>query len=187
MLPTRCDLDLAVANGHVMDNIERFVPGVTYRQANQLFLNDGRGRFQEVTAAAGSALRNERVSRALAVGDWNDDGRPDLLVTNTNDRIDLLENRWPTPHHWLGVRLRGPAANRFAIGARVVVEAGERQQVRTVRSGGSVLAQSDLRLHFGLGDFSGAVKLTIRWPDGRQQIERTDRLDRDWTIEYAPR
>ena len=178
------DLDAAVANGHVMQHIARFVPGLTYAQPNQLFLGDGRGRFRDASADLGAAFRSERVSRALAVGDWNDDGRLDLLITHTNGPAELLENRM-TAGHWLGIDLRGPPANPFAIGAKVTVKAGELKLSREVRSGGSVMSQSDLRLHFGLGDFQGEVDVAIRWPDGKRQVARTGRLDRYWKIEYA--
>ena len=181
------DLDLAVANGHAVDNIEIFEASLAYRQPNQLFANDGKGRFREVSAEGGAVWAEARVSRALAAADFNDDGRLDLLITNTNDPVDLLENRVATSHHWLGLRLQGPAANPLAIGARVWLKAGERGQQREVRSGGSFLAQPDLRLHFGLGDYRGPVQLEIRWPDGRRQRETTEQLDRYWTIRYAPR
>ncbi len=176
------DLDLAVANGHVMDNIERFVPGVSYAQPDQLFLGDGAGHFREAKA---SGISNPAaVSRGLASGDFNGDGRIDLLVTRTGGRPALLENRTASSHHWISLELVGPAHNRQAIGARVELQAGERTQVREVRSGGSVLSQSDLRPHFGLGTFLGEVEVRIRWPDGSRQTARTRELDRSWKIVY---
>ena len=176
------DLDVAIANGHVQDGIEHIEPLLAYKQANQLFENTGGLTFQEVTSQAGSAFAAKKVSRGLAAGDWNNDGRMDLLVTNTNDTIDLLENTRNTDHHWLGLILEGPMTNRFAIGAHVTLQAGERRLVREVRSGGSFLSQPDLRLHFGLGTFAGPVTVTIRWPDGQTQTERIEQLDRYWTI-----
>ncbi len=181
------DLDLGVANGHVMDNIELFEDTVTYPQPNLLLINDGAGRFRDVSAAAGSAFTAAKVSRALATGDFDDDGRLDLLVTHTNDAPDLLRNVLATSHHWLGLRLRGAAADRFAIGARVRLScAGEPAGTREVRSGGSFLAQSDLRLHFGLGTCSGPVTARIRWPDGTAQTAETPIVDRYWDVAYEP-
>ncbi len=181
------DLDLAVANGHVMDNIELFEDRIGYPQPNLMLENDGGGRYRDVSASAGSAFTHPKVSRALAIGDLDNDGRLDLLVTNTNEAPDLLHNVLETPHHWLGLRLRGPASNRFAIGARVHLTcAGEPAGVREVRSGGSFLAQSDLRPHFGLGLCSGPVSAEILWPDGAGQIATTDRVDHYWQIDYAP-
>ncbi len=179
------DLDLAIANGHVMDNIEEFEDRVGYAQPNLLFANDGAAHFRDVSATAGNAFTAERVSRALAVGDFDDDGRLDLLVTNTNDAPDLLRNVLETSHHWLGVRLRGTAANRFAIGARVRLSCdSEHTGTREVRSGGGFQAQSDLRLHFGLGACSGPVAAEIRWPDGTVQTARSKQVDRYWDVEY---
>lgn len=181
------DLDMAVVNGHIQDNIERVQTNQRYREINQLFENIDAGRFQDVTAHAGPAWARRKVSRGLAAGDWNNDGRLDLLITNTNDTIDLLENRRTTDHHWLGVVLEGPPQNRFAIGAHVTLQAGELRLVREVRSGGSFLSQPDLRLHFGLGAFNGPVEVDIRWPDGRRQTEQTQQLDRYWKIAYQPK
>jgi len=181
------DLDLAVANGHVVDNIEQFEPGSSYPQRNQLFENDGNGAFSDVSASAGAAWGVPRVSRGLAVADWNDDGRLDLLVTNAEEGIDLFENRVENGHHWLGLVLEGPPQNRFAIGARVEVRAGERRIRRDVRSGGSFMTQSDMRLHFGLGAFAGEVTAAIEWPDGTRQEQRTAQVDRYWRIGYAER
>ncbi|MDA8018662.1 MAG: CRTAC1 family protein [Thermoanaerobaculia bacterium] len=179
------DLDLAVANGHVMDTIDEFEHGIGYPQSNLLFENDGRGRFRDVSPQAGAAFAIRKVSRALAVGDWNDDGRLDLLITNTNDHVDLLENRLETGNHWIGFRLEGSSANPSAIGTRVLltcddVEIGQRE----VRSGGSLLAQDDLRVHFGLGACSGPVIVKISWPDGTTDTERFDEVDRYRRVRY---
>ena len=178
------DPDIAVANGHVQDNIEQLQTNQHYRERNQLFENIGGGRFRDVSSQAGSAWASRKVSRGLAAGDWNNDGRVDLLITNTNDTIDLLENRLQTSHHWLGVVLAGPPHNRFSIGAHMTLRAGQTRQVREVRSGGSFLSQSDLRLHFGLGTYTGPVEIDIRWSDGTRQTEQTHQLDRYWKIAY---
>ncbi len=84
------DLDLAEARGHTMGNIELFESNLRYRQPNQLLENTGRGRFVDASGRAGAAWRTERVSRGLAVGDFDNDGRLDLLFTNTNDEVQLL-------------------------------------------------------------------------------------------------
>ncbi|MEE4379178.1 MAG: CRTAC1 family protein, partial [Candidatus Competibacteraceae bacterium] len=179
------DLDIAVANGHVQEHIAEIEPRLRYPQRNQLFENQANKIFREVTEQAGATWATAKVSRGLAVADWNNDGRLDLMITNTNDKIDLLENRRSDDNHWLGIVLQGPAANRFAIGAQVTLRAGQRKQVREVRSGGSFLAQPDLRLHFGLARYHGPVEVEIRWPDGHRQITKTDELDRYWLIRYG--
>ena len=181
------DLDLAVANGHVVDNIELFEDTVGYPQPNLLLANDGTGRFRDVSTAAGSAFSAARVSRALATGDFDNDGRLDLLVTNTNESPDLLRNVYETSHHWLGLRLRGPAGSAFAIGARTSLRCGgQLAGTREVRSGGSFLAQSDLRLHFGLGTCSGPVTLEVYWPDGKVQAVAASSVDRYLDVDYDP-
>ncbi|MEL7059900.1 MAG: CRTAC1 family protein [Acidobacteriota bacterium] len=173
------DLDLAVANGHVLDNIEAFEPRQSYPQRDHLYLNDGGGSFVEVGPRVGDGFAGQRVSRGLAIGDWNDDGRMDVLTTQTNGPATLLENVSAPTGAWIGLRLEGPAPNRSAIGARVrLVELGEAEPqllgVGEVRSGGSLMSQSDLRLHFGLGPRDAAAEgnptrrrlARVRWPDG---------------------
>ena len=179
------DLDLAVVNGHAVDNIEIFESGLSYAQPNQLFENIGGGKFREIASAtAGPAFERQRVSRALAVGDVDDDGRLDLLVTNTNGPAEILFNRRDSGNHWLRLELQGPSSNPFAIGARVFLTTGDRRQLREVRSGGSFLAQGDLRPHFGLGTHSGEVSVEIHWPDGKTSRHTTAELDRVWKIEH---
>lgn len=181
------DRDVAVANGHVVDNIREFEPNHSYEQTNVLLLNDGEGSFEDVTVESGMDRLPRRVSRSLAVGDWNNDGRLDLLVSNCNDRFELLENRIETDNHWIGLRLEGRLPNRFAIGARVEIEIeGGSKQSAEVRSGSSFQAQRDLRLHFGLGEHAGPVSVTVYWPDGSQQVEAVDRIDRYVEIRQSP-
>jgi len=180
------DRDVAVANGHVVDNIREFEPSHSYEQSNVLLLNDGDGNFEDVTVASGMDRMPQRVSRSLAVGDWNNDGRLDLLVSNCNDRFELLENRIATDHHWIGLRLEGRLPNRFAIGARVEIEVGGSIQVAEVRSGSSFQAQGDLRPHFGLGENEGPVSITVFWPDGSTQTEVVDLVDRYVEIRQSP-
>ena len=124
------------------------------------------------------------MSRALAVGDVDGDGRLDLLVSNTNGPAEVLLNRRDTSNHWLRFALEGPPSNPFALGARVILVAGDQRQLREVRSGGSFLAQGDLRPHFGLGKHQGEVRVEIRWPDGKTTRHTTDELDRVWRIAY---
>ncbi|MEM8963854.1 MAG: CRTAC1 family protein [Acidobacteriota bacterium] len=171
------DLDLALANGHMQEGVEEMEPGLRYRQPNQLLENRD-GRFVDVSEQAGPAFTEPQVSRGLAVGDWNNDGRLDLLVTNTNAPAQLLENRRETDRHWLGLELEGPPANPFSVGARVDLRAGSKRLQRVVTSGGSFMSQSDLRLHFGLGALSGLVEVEIHWPDGTKQKETITELDR---------
>ena len=159
-------LDLVFANGHIYPQVDEF-PALkeTYRQRSQLFLNEG-DAFRDVSDTAG-AFQVPRSSRGLAVGDLDNDGDLDLVVSHMDDAPTILENRQQTGHHWVGFRLKKEGTNPFAIGARVTVEAAGRRQVREVRSGGSYLSQNDLRAHFGLGGSAAPVDEEVRLGGGR--------------------
>jgi hypothetical protein len=159
-------LDLFFANGHIFADIDNYPQlGETYRQKNQLLLNLG-GRFRDASARAGAGLQVARVSRGLAIGDLDNDGDPDLVVSNMDDTPTLLENRQQTRYHWIAFRVVSPTTNRFAIGAKVTLESAGTRQLREVRSGGSYLSQSDLRAYFGLGSHAEAVAVEVRMPGG---------------------
>jgi hypothetical protein len=161
-------LDLFFANGHIFADVDRFPQlGETYRQKNQLFLNAGR-RFRDVSERAGPGLQRAAVGRGLAAGDLDNDGDLDIIVNNMDGSPTLLDNQQRTTRHWVAVRAAAPAGNRFAIGARVTISAGGLKQMREIRSGGSFLSQSDLRMYFGLGDYGGPVDVGIRMPGGRR-------------------
>jgi hypothetical protein len=161
-------LDLFFANGHIFTHVDDYPKlGETYRQKNQILLNRG-ARFRDVSERAGGGVQVARVGRGLAVGDLDDDGDTDVVVSNMDDGPTVLENRQRTGHHWIAIRVVSPARNRFAIGAKVTVTAGGSTQFREIRSGGSYLSQSDLRPHFGLGDHAGPVTVDVRMPGGRR-------------------
>ena len=159
--------DLFVANGHLMPAIERAGGGLRYRQRNQLYRNLGDGRFREI--ANGPALAAERVSRGAAGGDYDADGDLDILVANLDDAPALLRNDVEDKGHWLLLTLRQRATE--AIGAHVQVHAGGSYQMREVLTGSSFQAQSDTRLHFGLGPAT-AADIEITWPEGTRQVFR---------------
>jgi hypothetical protein len=161
-------LDLFFANGHIFADIEDYPQlGETYRQKSQLLLNLG-SRFRDVSERAGGGLQVARVGRGLAVGDLDNDGDLDIVMSNMDDAPTLLENRQRTGHHWVAFRVASPTGNRFAIGAKITIDAGGSKQLREIRSGGSYLSQSDLRAYFGLGDYAGPVAVEVRMPGGRR-------------------
>ncbi len=172
-------LDLFFANGHIFADVDQYPQlGETFRQRNQFMLNVG-DRFRDVSATAGGGLQVARVARGLAVGDLDDDGDPDVVVSNMDDAPTILENRQQTGHHWIAFRIVSPTHNRFAIGAKITMESAGTKQVREVRSGGSYLSQSDLRAYFGMADRTAPVAVEVRMPGGarwRWQRLAVDRL-----------
>ena len=170
-------LDIFVANGHVVPEVDQLGLATTYRQRSQLFRNQGNKRFTDVTAEVGGGLLVERSTRGAAFGDYDNDGDIDVLMVNLDDRPTLLRNDTAADHHWVTLRLAGRESNRDSIGAKVTIESGGRTQVAEVRSGGSYLSHNDMRVHFGLGDADGVDTVTIRWPSGL--TETAEALDAD--------
>ena len=179
------DRDLFVANGHLDDNVELFDTDVTYPQQNQLFRNEGNGRFTEVANSAGPGLALMQVSRGVALGDYDNDGDLDLAVSNNNEPAVLLRNDGGNRNHWLALRLVGagaPFSNPDGIGARIKVVANDLVQVDEVRGGSSWLSQNDLRVFFGLGVKERIELVEIRWPSGVVQQLKDVEVDQLLTV-----
>ncbi len=157
------DQDLFVANGHVYPQMRHLNPD-EYAEPNQLFANQGPTRAYRFAEVAAGDLSQPAVSRGAAKGDYDNDGDVDLLVFNLDGPPQLLRNDGGNQRNWLSLRLVGRG-----LGAKVAVSSGGVEQIAEVVSGGSFLAHSDERVHFGLGANATADWIEIHWPSGRVQ------------------
>ena len=155
--------DIFTANSHANDRIGDVAP-LQWKQANNLFLNDGRGHFRDATAESGLAAA-VGVHRGCGVADFNGDGRLDIAVLVLGARAELWQNDSAPDHRWLIVRLVGTKSNRDGIGARVTVG----RQVRTMSSALGYASSSHAGVHFGLGTAADSVRVDVQWPSGAKQ------------------
>ena len=160
-------LDLVIANGHIRDNQALIDKLGSYPQPLQLFMNDHGKSFADKTREAGPGFTTPAVGRGLAIGDLNDDGLLDIVVTDIEGNVRVLMNRNEDRNNWLRVSLVGTHCNRMGIGARVTVKAGHDKWVAEATTGGSYFSASDPRVHFGLGKSAGVDSVEVRWPCGR--------------------
>ena len=169
--------DLLLVNGHVYPEVDRQHLGSTYPEPRILYRNNGDGTFSDISADAGPGITAMHAGRGLAVADLWNDGRLSAVVSNMNAPPSLLVNQVRSSNHWIGIHTIGTKSDRDGIGARVAVKAGTRTLVDEVRSGGSYISNSDLRVHFGLGSVSKVDWVEIRWPSGL--TERFDDMAAD--------
>ncbi len=176
-------LDIVVANGHVFAQIDdEGDPNNSFRQQAQMFLNDGKGRFRDVSPQAGQCFAEKHVGRGLASCDFDNDGRIDLAFSNSGGAPVLLHNQSTTPGHWIRLELRGARSNRDAVGAKVTLRLGERKLVRHRKGGGSYCSACDPRLLIGLGAASRVDQIEIRWPSGLVETLGPLHADRGYLI-----
>jgi enediyne biosynthesis protein E4 len=154
-----------IVNGHIAPEVDGKGLGTTYREPKVLYLNLRNGKFANVTARSGSALSEKHSARGLAVGDLFNDGRLEALVNNMNEKPSLYRNMVGVGN-FISLELVGSKSNRAALGAEVTMQTDDGPRTQEVRSGGSYISQTDLRLHFGLGKAEKAEKVAIRWPSG---------------------
>jgi hypothetical protein len=158
--------DIFIANGHVYAQIAGRKLHLDYRQPKLLYRNLGNGRFRDVSAVAGEAIRSANLGRGCAFGDFDNDGDVDVLVNNLDGPPTLLRNDGGSRNNWIMIKCIGTQSNRSGIGARVKVIVGSHPQIDEVMSGSSYYSQSDLRLHFGLGRAERADLVEVAWPSG---------------------
>jgi hypothetical protein len=164
--------DIFIANGHVYSQLEGLKLHITYRQPRVFYRNLGGGRFEDVSAKAGEAVRAEDVGRGCAFGDFDNDGNVDVLINNLDGPPTLLRNEGAPGRQWIMFKCVGTRSNRSAIGTRVKVTAGQHSQIDEVMSGSSYYSQNDLRLHFGLGEATRADLVEVLWPSGVRETFR---------------
>ena len=160
-------LDLITVSGHVYPQVDTLPSGARYREPKLLQMNQKDGTFCDASEAAGPALRENHVSRGLAVGDLFNDGNMDVVVGDLDGSPMILRNHGITGRHWVSFELAGTKSNRLALNARIKIVAGGVTQTEEIHSGGSYLSQNDLRVHFGLGAIGKIDSVEIRWPSGK--------------------
>ena len=173
--------DLLITQGHDLDTIELNYPQLRYKEPMLLARNLGGGNFSDVSARSGSVFSQPWVGRGMALGDLDNDGRIDAVVTTNGGPAHLLRNETQTKNHWLTLLLVGHKSNRDAIGAEIKVVTSQGQQYWTVSTTGSYLSSSDKRAHFGLGADVMARSIEIRWPSGI--IQTLTGISGDRTVE----
>jgi hypothetical protein len=165
------NLDFYAADGHIFESPRR--ADTSYAQTDLLLLGDGAGHF--LPARCGPAFETAMVGRGLAVADYDNDGDPDLAISNSAGPAQLLANEQAAgtqARRWVGVRLMGRAPNTAAVGARVRLRTPAGEQVRWVLAGDSYQSSSERRVQFGLGESVPAaaeapLEVEVRWPSGR--------------------
>lgn len=174
--------DLLLVNGHAFPEVDTLHIDIHYKDRAILYRNLENGKFADISAHAGPALEEHHSSRGAAFGDFDNDGAVEIAINNQNEAPSLWKQVDSPPGHWLILQLIGSRSNRSAIGARVRVTANHHTEVDEVRSGGSYLSQSDLRLHFGVGTASKADSIEITWPSGSRQVLSNQAVDRVLTV-----
>jgi hypothetical protein len=174
--------DILIAQGHDLDNIDRIKPNIHYRQPMLLAHNTGTS-FVDVSSISGELFKDGWVGRGMAIGDLDNDGRVDAVVSTNGGPAHILHNETSTGNHWLSLHLTGHKSNRDAIGAIVKLTSACGSQWAIVTTSGSYLSASDPRVHFGLGKVDTAAAIEIRWPSGIVQTLRNVQVDRQIQVD----
>jgi hypothetical protein len=161
--------DIVFVTGNVYPEVEKYFREYPHRSPRLIFRNLGNGKFEDVSARSGSGIAARHSSRGCSFGDFDNDGDQDMLVMNMNEPPSLLRNEYSGTNNWLKVKLIGTKSNRTALGAKVTVLTGDRQQSQVVLSQSSYYSHDDLRLHFGLGNQTRADRIRITWPSGQTE------------------
>ena len=179
------NLDLFLSNGNPDDLIQVYHQDVSYEEPLLLFHGNSKGSFQDVSAQSGPVFAKPLSARGMAVGDFDNDGAVDVLISVNDGAPVLLRNRAGKQNHWLGVHLVGTKANRDAVGARISYQAGDLKRSRTKVGGGSFLSSHDPRLVLGVGERTKIDWLEVKWPTPSKRVERFTDLPTDRYIKIV--
>jgi hypothetical protein len=174
--------DLLAAQGHDLDTIELTAPNLRYREPVLLMRNLGK-KFTDVSAISGDVFKEAWVGRGLAIGDIDNDGRIDAVVTTNGGPAHILRNETVTSNHWITLHLTGHKSNRDGIGAVVKLTTKQGSQWITATTSSGYLSASDPRVHFGLGESPQADTIEIRWPTGIVQTLQNIKGDRQIQVD----
>lgn len=177
--------DLLITQGHDLDTIQLNSPDLRYKEPMLLLRNTGKA-FVDVSADAGDVFQKAWVGRGLAIGDIDNDGRLDAVVTTNDGGLHVLHNATQNPNHWLTLELVGHTSNRDAIGAEVRLVTEAAAQWATVSTASSYLSSGDKRVHFGMGSATIAQSIEILWPSGIRQTLKNVRADQILQIQEPP-
>jgi enediyne biosynthesis protein E4 len=166
-------IDLILANGHPDDMIETYSPAVKYKEPVLLFHQEN-GKLRNASQEAGPAFSKTYSARGLAVGDFDNDGRPDILIGINGGAPVLLKNQSGAENRWLGLKLEGVTCNRDAIGARIRWMAGGVIRSRLKNSGGSYLSSHDPREVLGVGNSTKVDWVEITWPKPSRKVQKIE-------------
>jgi hypothetical protein len=175
--------DLLIAQGHDLDTIHRTFPDLHYREAPLLLRNIKGRKFVNVGPLSGDIFHARWAGRGLAMGDIDNDGRLDAVITENGGPAHVLMNRTKTANHWIRFRLAGHKSNRDGIGAVIRVDTAQGSQWYTVTTASSYLSSGDVRAHFGLGSETIAKTVEVRWPSGIVQTLKNVRGDQQIQVD----
>jgi hypothetical protein len=174
--------DLIAANGHIDDTVRNAGRNTSHAQVPNLFLNNSKGQFQDIAAQVGQAFAQPKVARGIALGDFDNDGDLDILLTSNAGPAYLYRTDTQNGNRSLRLRLEGKKSNRDAIGAIVKVHDPSGIQTQIVKSGSSYLSSSERALTFGLAQNPEATRVTIYWPSGQVDEHKNLKADQSYIL-----
>ena len=163
-------LDIFVANGHVIDNINLFNKDYKHAQNNQIYLNQKNGYFLDITKNVGKDILHRAVSRGSAFGDIDNDGDADIMISNNNGKARILINEGKPKNNWIGIELEGRSCNRQAIGSKITISTESSNQATWVNPAGSYLTSNDTRVVFGINNDQLVKSMIVDWPGSGQEV-----------------